>query len=235
MPEHIDKGKIIIPGDLVSDADRAHIREVTEAQRVKEAAQLNEAEQKREIKYNRDREELIRQYDEFVKNTTNLDKVQAMGFEWFNPGHIVEMFVADFSPLMKLEVSKALTQKATPYGKILSSSPLNDQAQRFEPGTIIHVSDAMAHVRENPEWLEWSAANRTNQRFAGPEPPRFVKKIYGWIIEGKLFYPDKARLVLDREYAVVSAKGLEDFPGPYIFELDTYEVGRKAIKGNPWA
>lgn len=235
MAEHQDKGKIFIPGDLITDQDRQAIRDMTAQTQEKDITQLKEAEVRRLEKFNADRQELLRQYDEFVKDTTNLDKVQEMGLEWFNPGHIIEMFVADFSNVAKLVVAKAISQKATPYGKVLSSSPLNEPSQRFAPGTIIHISDSLAHVRENPEWTEWFAASRTNQRFVTQEPLRYVKKIYAWVIEGKLFYPDKARLVLDPEYAVVSTKALENFPGPYIFELDTFEVGRKVVKGNPWA
>jgi hypothetical protein len=118
--------------------------------------------------------------------------------------------------------------------KVLSASPHNPEAKRFAPGTILHISDSLAHVAENPEWKDWNAAKAANQRFVTKEPTRYIKKVYAWMIEGKMFYPEKARVVLDNKYMMMSSESVQTFPGPFIFTMDLYEIGRFAVKGNPW-
>lgn len=211
------------------------VNKVMEAAREKEAAHLTEAELKYIERIEQGRAGLAEQFEKFVADNRTAKIVAGFQHEWHNPGHIVEVFMYRKPNQAGLVLSKEALLVPTPYGKVLESSPLNEPSQRFTPGTVLHLGDPVAGMRLNPEWELWHKAQGTNQKFTTPEPSKFVKRVYAWVNEGKMFYLDKARLVLDENYRITGPKQLVDFDGPFVFELDPYEIGRKVIKGNPWA
>lgn len=236
--EHQDKNRIFIPGDKSSvPPDLSPLKEKDRIDQEK----MIEAEKKQEEAFHLKRLELLKQYDAFVADTSVIEQIEKHGIDWGVPGFIIHCFVADFSASSKILLDDDLFRKFTPYAKIISASPLNKNTEEsnkgdWKPGDIVHISDGLSNVQINPNWEAYQRASLSGGgKLQGKEPPKYIRKIYSWLVNGKLYVPDKARYILTNKYALLNEDSLRQYPGPYVFEVDQYEAGTKRISGNPWA
>lgn len=236
--EHQDKLRVFMPMDTTSvppELTRTE-RELKEAQKAEKLKQdLIEAEKREEATLQDKVDELRRQWELFKADSTNLDKVTAHGIEWGIPGFIIEVFVADFANKSGLILDADLYKKTTPYGKILSASPLNESPKNeWKAGDIVYLGDGMANLLVNSDHVAWTEGKKSNARFVGPEPPAYIKKVYATVSDGRLYYPDKSRYVLTDKYTVLTQNNMKEYPGPWCVVFDQFSVPMR-VTGNPFA
>ncbi len=184
------------------------------------------------------KEELEKQYSAFLNDNSNLKAVEAQGISWGSPGLIVEVFVADYTTNTGLLIEDDLYKKFTPFAKILSASKWNTGPKaEWKAGDVIHIGDAYMAVQVNPMWSAWQEGQKSNQKLMGVEPTQYIRKLYSWIVGGKLYTPHKADFLLDNDMAILSESTIKKFNGPYCFLIDEYELVNINLKieGNPWA
>lgn len=234
MAEHHDKGFFpqggspVPPGTILLTPDQAFAAEVARDKKAKEKAKDSYAEQ---VKL------LAQKYEEFLADTSIAEQIEKHGIEWVGGGFIVHLFVPDFAAESKLILEAGMGQKATPYAKVISVSPYNtlEGSKRINVGDILHLGDYLANTVTNPGWVQYMGQGQsTNQKQVGKPPIQYIRAVYKFITDGKLYYPDKSKFILDSDMSLLMDKDLAKFPGPFVFELDEYSVGTKKVTRNPF-
>lgn len=198
-----------------------------------EAEKLALMERKQAEAFEGNKKLLNEKYAAFLADTSSAEKLEKHGIEWGAPGFIVEVFVAEYPS--KVLVGDDISRKFTPYAKILSASPFNEGPKKnWKAGDITHIGDSYMSVQVNPIWEAWHEGQKSNARLMGKEPTQYIRKIYGWIIGGKLYAMDKAKYILTKELTILSEANIKTFQGPWTFLIDDYDIGTLKVSGNPW-
>lgn len=210
-------------------------KEGVQPKKEREAAILAKQAEDKVAKYNGNRQLLVEAYDRFLKDNSNIELIRQHGIEWAEPGFIIELFVLDLKEKQaQLPLGDDIFIKPTPYAKLVAVSPHNEAKRAWNVGDIVFMGDMVANFKLSPRWEQWEYAGRANQKNIDPEPPRYGKYIYSWIEGGKIYYPDKAKYILDPELSVLTQENMNKFRGPYVFTIEPYEA-KFRITGNPWA
>lgn len=234
MSQHVDKGVFFqggneVPkGTILLTPDAAFAAEVARDKKIKEKSKDTYVEQ---VKL------LAQKYEDFLADNSITEQVEKHGIEWVGGGFIVHLFVADFAAESKLILEASINQKATPYAKVISASPHNtlEPSKRINVGDILHLGDYLANTVTNPGWVQYMGQGQsTNQKQVGKPPIQYIRAVYKFITDGKLYYPDKSKFILDSDMSLLMDKDLAKFPGPFVFELDEYSVGSKKVTKNPF-
>lgn len=258
MSEHQDKGRsgwtastdtgtgvppAIIGAEKRDAKTEAQLREAEKKKKLAEEAE--KLRKRKEEKLIEQRAELNTQWEAFLADTSQIEALALHGIDWATRGFMLQVFIADFAPKSGLLIEDDVLKKVSPYAKIVARSPYNGTTDSLEDkrkaewqiGDIVHIGDIYMNYQMNPNWAMWQEANKTNQRFLTPEPPQHIRKIYGWILDGRLYVADKAKYMLNSDFCLMDEKTLSTFPGPYVFEaIDyNYDALTKRITGNPWA
>lgn len=180
---------------------------------------------------------MLQKWDEFLADNSVEEKIKEHGNEWISDGFIVHIFAPDFKEDSDFMLQDDFYRKVTPYGKVISVSPWNEQpnAKRLQVGDIVHMGDGFSNVQINRDWLEYTQAmTQSGGRIKMEEPPKYIKKYYGMVVEGKLYHPDKSKFMLTNELLILGSKFLNTYKGEFVFELSEFECPKRKVTKNPW-
>lgn len=180
------------------------------------------------------KEALLKKFEEFKNDNTYVDKVRKHNLEWFVPGFIVELFIADFTQLSLLTSTDSFYKRCTGVAKVLSVSSENERLTNYagstseaykkvKVGDIIYLGDDLLNLQLNPAWQHWYDSNGRGV-MKGVEPLKYIRKFHRWIEQGMLYLVDRGQEVVDKEGLEITLATIGELKVPMVFRLPVQDV-----------
>jgi hypothetical protein len=171
--------------------------------------------------------DLLRKFEEFKNDNTNLDKVQNQNIEWLVPGVIVELFCPDFSEMSLLMSTDSFYKRFTGIVKILSFSKENARISEaynsIKAGDIAYIGDDSQNIVINPAWQHWYDSNGRGV-MKGTEPIKYIRKFHRWIEHGMLYLVDRDKETVEKEGLEITLATIGEINVPMVFRLPIQDI-----------
>ncbi len=171
-------------------------------------------------------EMLLKQFQKFKEDDTQLKLLEAQGLNLRLPGFIVEMFVFDITKDMDVKMPEYYIRH-TSIAKVLAVCPGNkdiDSIKDIVVGDLIHMGDHLSVMKLNEDWENWEKEKLNPQVEKREQPVKFIKGFYKLLSEGRLYVTQRGNSLISGKHLRFGEKEVRDFAGPFVAFIDPGDV-----------